>query len=408
MIVGGYGTLNPDFGCGQLPIGANYTALIYKLSPAGACLWQKAFVDPGPNHKSEVKAVTTDAAGNVFIAGIFFNGIKIGNMSYAAVSVDESDIFLAKFDSAGTYQWSKKFGSAGSQVLKGIRADSQGNVVITGMFSNTINFGPTAATNLVSAGQLDIFLAKFDGAGTHLWSKKFGDVSQQAGYGLAIDSSDNITFVGPNYSTVNCGGGNMVSAGLGDIIVCKFNAAGNYLYQKKFGDAADQTPLAVATDAGGNVVVVGTFAGTVDFGGGQMITTQNPNDAWIAKLSPDLGTTLWAKSGGGPDNQEFDSVSVDPMGNAVASGFISGSGDFGKGNLVSGGVQDMLVVKYDSAGATAWSKRFGAAGTELGRSTATNSSGEAYTTGVCGPTDFGSGVQMGAGGEELCVVKLAP
>jgi hypothetical protein len=407
VLVGGYGTNSPDFGCGPLAIGANYTALMIKYAPDGTCLWNKAFVDPGLNHKSEVKAITTDGAGNVFASGIYFNGINVGGGSFPNNSLDESDIYLAKFSPAGVHSWSKHFGSAGAQVLKAIRTDSQGNVIITGMFSNQINFGPTAASNLISNGQLDIFVAKFDPAGTYLWSKRFGDASQQAGYGLAVDNNDNVIIVGPNFAGVNFGGGLMTSVGLGDVFVAKLSPAGAYINAKSFGDAADQSAIGAGVDASGNIFVVGTYAGTLNFGGGVSLTTANPNDAWIVKLKPDL-TPLWAKSGGGPDNQEFDQVTVDPQGNPIASGFLSGNGDFGAGNLVSGGVQDMLVVKYDAMGNTVWSKRFGAAGTELGRAVAANAAGESYATGVCAPTDFGSGVQSGLGGEELCVVKLAP
>lgn len=417
VIIGGYGTLNPDFGCGPMVIGPNYSALIYKLTPDGNnCLWQRNFVSNGLNHKAEVKAVTTDPAGNIFAAGIFFNGIRfndgISNVFHANTSVDESDVYLAKFDPQGKYLWSKPFGSSGSQVLKAIKADSQGNVYITGMFANTINFGGVPATNLISGGQLDIFLAKFDPMGTHLWSKKFGDFSQQAGYGVTVDPADNVIITGPNYSTVNCGGGNMSSQGLADPYVCKFSPAGVYMSQRQIGAVMDQTPLGIAVDAAGNLAVVGTFAGTLNFGNDPAgnnvsITSVAGNDAWIVKLAPDL-KTIWAKRGGGPDNQEFDSVTSDPMGNFIASGFLSGSGDFGFGNLVNAGAQDMLVVKYDANGTPIFSKRFGGAGTELGRSIASNAAGETHVTGVCGPTDFGSGVQAGLGGEELCIVKLSP
>jgi hypothetical protein len=407
VIVGAYATLNPDLGCGPIPIGANYTGVLAKYTNDGTCLWTKAFVSQGVDHKSEVKTVATDAAGNIFISGIVFGGIDLGGGVLTSATPGESDIFLAKFGPNGNHIWSKKFGTAASQVPRRIRVDSQGNVLLAGMFANQVNFGPMAATNLTSAGNLDAFVAKFDTNGTHLWSKRFGDFSAQAAYGMAVDGGDNVILVGPVYSSINFGGQNLVSAGLGDVFVAKLSSAGAHVWSKRFGDAADQTTLAVATDAADNIALVGTFIGTLNFGGGVSLTTANPSDSFVVKLDSS-GTPLWAKSGGGPDNQEFDSVAIDPQGNIVASGFLAGSGDWGTGSLVSAGVQDMLVVKYTPVGVPVWARSFGGPGTELGRGVAVDAMGAAFATGVCGPTNFGFGVQSGLGGEEYCLVKLSP
>ncbi|MFO0756801.1 MAG: hypothetical protein U0359_09930 [Byssovorax sp.] len=189
--------------------------------------------------------------------------------------------------------------------------------------------------------------------------------------------------------------------------MAKFSSAGACLWSKRFGDASDQTPIGIAVNAANELAVVGTYAGTLDFGGGVSLTTAQPSDAWIAKLDMN-GVAQWASTGTGPDNQEFDQVGFDMAGNTVASGFVAGSVDFGFGTLASAGVQDMLIVKFNPMGMPQWSRRFGSPGTELARAVAVDPGGASYSTGVCAPTDFGNGVQSGLGGEELFVVKLAP
>ena len=52
--------------------------------------------------------------------------------------------------------------------------DPSGNLVVTGTFSGTVNFGGAALTD---AGGGDIFLAKYSPTGTHLWSERFGSAS---------------------------------------------------------------------------------------------------------------------------------------------------------------------------------------------------------------------------------------
>jgi len=87
------------------------------------------------------------------------------------------------------------------------------------MFIGTVDFG---GGNLVSAGGWDIFVAKYDPAGTHLWSQRFGDTEDDHGESVATDASGNVFVTGDFFETVDVGGGNFVSAGLSDIFVAKY------------------------------------------------------------------------------------------------------------------------------------------------------------------------------------------
>ena len=70
------------------------------------------------------------------------------------------------------HDWSQRFGDAGVQEAYGIATDGTGNVVVTGKFQGNVDFGGGALT---SEGGSDIFVAKFDAYGNHLWSQRFGD-----------------------------------------------------------------------------------------------------------------------------------------------------------------------------------------------------------------------------------------
>jgi len=109
-------------------------------------------------------------------------------------------------------------------------------VVITGYIWGTVDFG---GGPLTSAGGFDIFIAKFDTNGQHLWSQCFGDGSNQDAYGIAIDGSGNVIVTGWFQGTVDFGGGALTSAGLDDIFVAKFDPNGNHVWSQSFGDASD-------------------------------------------------------------------------------------------------------------------------------------------------------------------------
>jgi hypothetical protein len=87
--------------------------------------------------------------------------------------VRETDIFVAKYaGSDGHHIWSTRFGDVSNDAGNAVAVDATGNVVVTGSFSGIVNFGGGSLTS--SAATADIFLAKFSSSGNHVWSKRFG------------------------------------------------------------------------------------------------------------------------------------------------------------------------------------------------------------------------------------------
>ena len=101
----------------------------------------------------------------------------------------ETDVFIASYDPAGNHRWSKGFGSTSYEYGYGVATDGGGNVYITGYYYNSVNFGGGALT---SNGSGDIFLASFTSGGTHRWSKGFGSTSSDYGYDVTTDTSASI------------------------------------------------------------------------------------------------------------------------------------------------------------------------------------------------------------------------
>jgi hypothetical protein len=186
------------------------------------------------------------------------------------------DGFVAKLDPAGNHLWSKGVGDARGHVT----TDAAGNVLVGGAFEGSVDFG---GGPLVSAGGYDVFVAKLDPAGNHLWSKHFGEGGQQACDGVATDASGNVLVIGDFNGPLDFGGGPLANAGFDDVFVAKFDPTGNHLWSKRFGDWSEEEGHGVATDAAGNALVTGVFEGTVDFGGGPL-TSAGGHDVFVAKL----------------------------------------------------------------------------------------------------------------------------
>ena len=124
---------------------------------------------------------------------------------------------------SGAHLWSKRFGGNSDNDNVGPAViDAEGNVVVTGHFSGTTDFGGGALT---SAGLQDIFVAKYFGTtGSHAWSKRFGASNDSdSGVGVSVDGSGNTVVTGQFQGTVDFGAGSIIGAGSGDIFLLKLH-----------------------------------------------------------------------------------------------------------------------------------------------------------------------------------------
>ncbi|MBI2967709.1 MAG: SBBP repeat-containing protein [Bacteroidetes bacterium] len=171
---------------------------------------------------------------------------------------------------AQNYQWTKSIGSTGYDFGSSVAIDAGGNAFITGYFSGTADFDPSAGTaNLTSVGGYDIFFAKYDSNGNYLWAKSIGSSGNDKGKGIAVDGSGNTYITGYFTGTADfdpsAGTANLTSVGFYDIFFAKYDSNGNYLWAKSIGSSVTDYGYSIAIDAGGNACITGSFTGTADF-----------------------------------------------------------------------------------------------------------------------------------------------
>ena len=304
--------------------------------------------------------------------------------------------------------WSKRFGGFYGDEGFSVFVDSSGNVYITGDFSSyTIDFG---GGPLIHEGSYDIFLAKFDSKGNHLWSKSFGGSNGDHGSSVSIDISGNVYITGDFSSyTIDFGGGPVTNAGGYEIFLAKFDSKGNHIWRKRFGGSDDDEGNSVYVDSSGNVYITGYFdSSTIDFGGGAL-TNAGYRDIFLAKFDSN-GYHKWSKRFGGDAGDYGNSVSVDSSGNAYITGwFESSTIDFGGGILTNAGIYNIFLARFDSNGNHLWSKRFGGLSWSWGNSVSVDSSGNVYGTGeFSGDVDFGGCPLSGLGNGDIFLIKYAP
>jgi hypothetical protein len=278
----------------------------------------------------------------VYFTGYFRGTVSFGGPSLSVPYTSDLDVFVAKLTPAGAYVWAKNFTNDGNERGYGIAADSTGNVVVTGSFSNTINFGGGNLTSLNA--MTDIFVARFTTTGVHSWSKRFGAPDgNENGYSAAMDTSGNVVVAGWALKPVDFGGGLLSALGSADGFVAKYTASsGSHMWSRRVGGSGNDYAYGVAVDGANNVLVAGAIGGQANFGG-ISLSLLGSSDAFVAKYGS-TGNLLWARGLGGIDAEVGRGVGV-AGGNPVTSGYFAGSGVFGGTTLTSSGMSDGFVTR---------------------------------------------------------------
>jgi len=376
-------------------------------SQSGSHLWSENFGGALSTDNAIATGIGVDASGNVVVSGYFQGNVNFGGGVVS--SVGGQDIFVAKYTATGAYLWSKQMGSVADDYANALSVDRNGNIVVTGSFNYSVNFGG-GALNSSNPGFSDIFVVEYSATGAHQWSKRFGDTGNDAGYGVTLDATGNTIVTGSFVGSVDFGGGILTSnLNSNDIFVAKYSATGAYNWSKAFGSTGDDHGTALATDGSGNVVVTGYFNNSVDFGFGPLTSAGN-KDIFLVKLNS-TGQPVWSKRFGGTSIDSANALAIDGAGNIVITGFFYGSVDFGGGPLTSSSAAKVFLAKYSSAGNHSWSKVFSGSVTSdnaIAQGLAIDGNSNILITGYFqGNANFGGGTLTSAGSYDAFAAKYS-
>jgi len=217
-------------------------------------------------------SIATDASGNVYVTGSFRNTTDFdpGAGTANLTSAGANDIFLAKYDATGNYQWAFGVGSIDFELGKSIAIDASGNVYITGQLMNTADFDPSGNTsNLTANGQYDMFVAKYDASGNYMWAFNVGDIGVVDGNSIVTDAAGNVYLTGMFTTTPDfdpSGNTATITSSNFGIFFAKYDTGGNYILAKSItGINGEDIGNSIATDNTGNMYITGSFEDIVDF-----------------------------------------------------------------------------------------------------------------------------------------------
>jgi len=299
--------------------GTEETGHIVKISSEGSLIWQQYHAPTSASARSRTYACIADKSTNdIYVCG---------ETNADGASVGDFEAFVIKYNSSGTQQWANIFGTTGGvDRCTSIALDTSGDVLVSGYntsgasrglvaklskstgaiswsryvgnTSNNKNFyGMTAAgddpvmtgfNQQNSSGSNDVWLVKYNNAGTYQWGRLLGGSGSDQGYAVAADDSGNIYVSGIQKSDL--GHTSVASAA----VLAKYNSSGTIQWQKHF--TADNN-----SNATNNITALkfhpdGSLVLAIYSGNGLDIATPHPLPNTIVKLPAD--DTLWPSTFG--------------------------------------------------------------------------------------------------------------
>ncbi|MBI3510185.1 MAG: T9SS type A sorting domain-containing protein [Bacteroidetes bacterium] len=343
LIIGNDTLLNASAGYGDI--------FVAKYNSNGIPQWAKRF---GAGDWDIAQAVAVEpSTGNFYVAGCYYNStITIGTNTFTNNGL--YDVLLIKFDPSGNVKWAKHSGGSLNDMGNAVATDNFGNIYISGGFaSDSLTFGTTTLHN-AGPGYPDIFVAKYDSAGNFRWTKRAGDSLNDHSVCVATDNSGNCFVGGHYHSaSFQFASTTITNNGMGDVYLLKYDSAGNELWGRGQGGAMHDFGYAVAVDAVGNSYMSGMFNSSSMTIGTTTLTnsSMSSQDMFLYKYDPS-GNPLWAISAGGMTDDEMNSIAIGSSGAIYATGdWRSPMINFGPDNYFNEdstiGYADIFIGKLD-------------------------------------------------------------
>ena len=234
-----YGSIDLDPGPGTTTINADNdfaNGVLAKYSTNGSFEWG---FKVGNNDTNRFHGTAIDSEGNIIVTGFGKSGgldfDPLGPTTTSLNAAGDSDAILAKYNgSNGHLIWVHLLGDASGDIGSQVSVDAQDNIYLAGYFLGTLDLDPGAGVNLQSsAGEADVFLAKFDKGGNHIWGHKIGGSGSDSGGAITV--GEEYVYIGGNFAGTNVdfdpgpGEFNLSSNGGGDAFVAQFRLDGRFL-----------------------------------------------------------------------------------------------------------------------------------------------------------------------------------
>ena len=326
--------------------------------------WVKQVSGTGSAYLNKIE---TDASSNVYYIAEYTGTVDVNGQQFTAAA---RDVLIAKYSSAGVFQWVKRIYGDGTQYGPDMVVSNDNYVYVTGRYSGTCNFDATTTLTSLDANT-DGFTAKYDSNGNLIWAKStaIGTTSQWTS-SITVDKNNNLFIIGSFDTQVSFNGIDFYAwNGTRDHFGLQLDNNGNYQWHVIYTANNVATTFRQCRAADDGYYITGHFRGQLNFDVSSLTSTGAYADVFIYKA--DLtGNEQWVRRVKGNAKTFNNACVVNKYGDVFVSGIFTSTT-----NLLfettppaevatnpTQGVNDIYVVRYNSDGVYQWSKTFGGTG----------------------------------------------
>lgn len=241
--------------------------------------------------------------------------------------------------------------------------DQGGNIIVTGIFSGTVDFDPGPKRyELTSFGHSDCFIQKINSSGELIWAKSFNCPATIEIISLTTDTENNLLLTGTFHGFADLDPGDTEYIPTADeaTFVLKLTYAGEFIWAKYFASNAPQFSTHIITDKTNNIYVAGNQYGSFNPDPGTTLHLFHEEDgrhSYLIKMAPD-GQFIWGRQMAG-DRGQKSKVALDASENVYFCSHFSDSTVVDGNVLYAKGALDICIEKLDHDGNHLWVKQLG-------------------------------------------------
>jgi hypothetical protein len=376
--------------------GGSFDGYVTKSNIYGQELWT-AFV--GGNGNDFCTAVATTNDDHIVVVGYTSStDLSFGSVA-TSYQGGNRDGFCSKLTKQGELVWTVYIGGNGDDYTQDLAIDEFGNIYIVGKTSSSVvPFSSQLQANY-GGGTFDGFLTKVSSTGEVDKFTFLGGTGTDEIKDLTFDSEGNLCICGSTAGVDILSAITTMPyfGGVSDAFITCINENFELNWAEYVGGAGADLFNSIALDTAGNVVVGGnTNSGPIAFLDNSGVLAPNNSDAMLMSFSP-VGTLLWSQFVTGSGAESVKDIHVDLFGNIYIGGTTESSNitvqDAFQEQL-AGGI-DMFISKYNTLGEMQWQSYMGGSSHDWFGRMASDRFGKVMIAGFTNSAAFGDEINYG-------------
>ncbi|MEI7663950.1 MAG: hypothetical protein WCK34_17215, partial [Bacteroidota bacterium] len=358
-------------GAYQVIMGGFGDAFFAKFSPSGQRIWATYY---GGMASEEFHGMSMTPDVKLILSGITGSPNNIstpGSFQPTLGSFGSSDAFLVKFDTSGARIWGTYYGGTQPENGSGCATDANGNIYLSGTTSSPENISTPGSHQPNPGLGNDLFLVKFTPGGNRIWGTYYGgECSDNASptNNCAVEGNSRVYICGSTCSLTNMstvGSFQFALGGSGDGLLVQFDTSGVRQWGTYCGGPLNDMISYVKVANNSRILIAGgttSESGIASPGAFQTIYGGGTQDGFLGRFYPN-GQRHWISYYGGSNYDYINGGDFDSNGNLYFCGYTESLNSIttadGFQPVFGGGINDGMLVKFDSIGNRIWGTYYG-------------------------------------------------